>query len=189
MASSAITRGELLEGAYRISDTHGLAALSVRSLAQACNVSVGTIYNHFSSKDELTTAVIELYFRRSVMDELCRLDAGVGFVDYCENLYASLVTVLDRFRNRWLKDAGALPGAEKNAARIRERQILNHMLNGLIKVYKVDRAISPTQPKGFDAESVSRFALDNILSALHAGDDSCPVLFGLLRTTLYRAGD
>lgn len=98
MASSVISRDELLEEAYRIADAQGLSALSIRSLAQACHVSVGTIYNHFASKDKLTTATIELFFRRSVFDGFCRLDAHKGFVDYCEDLYALLVMVLDRFR-------------------------------------------------------------------------------------------
>ena len=189
MASSTITREELLEAAYRISDSYGLSALSVRSLAQTCKVSVGSIYNHFSSKDELTTAVIELCFRRCVMDKLCRLNADEGFVDYCEDLYASLVAVLSRFKSRWLKDAKALPVAEKNAAHIREQQILDHMLCGLVKVYRNDRGISPSLPAGVDAQSVSRFTLDNILNALHADEKSCPVLFGMLRATLYRAED
>lgn len=82
MASSVISRDELLEEAYRIADAQGLSALSIHSLAQACHVSVGTIYNHFASKDKLTTATIELFFRRSVFDGFCRLDVHKGFVDY-----------------------------------------------------------------------------------------------------------
>ena len=108
---SAITRGGLLKEAYLIADEHGLSALSVRALAQACRVSVGTIYNHFSSKDELTASTIELYFRRSVMDGFCRLDAGKGFVDYCEDLYGTPVGVLSRFRRYWLRDFCALTAA------------------------------------------------------------------------------
>ena len=61
MTSNVISREELLEEAYHIADAQGVSALSVRSLARASHVSVGTIYNHFSSKDELTTATIELY--------------------------------------------------------------------------------------------------------------------------------
>ena len=67
MASSVISRDELLEEAYRIADAQGLSALSIRSLAQACHVSVGTIYNHFASKDQLTTATIELFRLRRLL--------------------------------------------------------------------------------------------------------------------------
>ena len=187
MASSVISRDELLEEAYRIADAQGLSALSVRSLAQACHVSVGTIYNHLASKDKLTTATIELFFRRSVFDGFCRLDVHKGFVDYCEDLYASLVMVLDRFRRSWLKGAEVLPAAEKNAAHLREQQILAHALRGLVEVYENDAAIRTDLPAGFDAELVCRFTFDNMLNALHAGESSCPILFGLLRRTLYEA--
>lgn len=187
MASSVISRDELLEEAYRIADAQGLSALSIRSLAQACHVSVGTIYNHFASKDKLTTATIELFFRRSVFDGFCRLDVHKGFVDYCEDLYASLVMVLDRFRRCWLKGAEVLPAAEKNAAHLREQQILAHALRGLVEVYENDAAIHTDLPVGFDAASVCRFTFDNMLNALHAGRQGCPILFGLLRRTLYNA--
>lgn len=189
MATSVVTRDELLEEAYRIADEEGLTALSVRRLAEACHVSVGTVYNHFSSKDELTTATIELYFRRSIVDEFCRLDASRGFVDYCEDLYAALVVVLDRFRNRWLRDFDAVPAAEKVSAHLRERHVLAHALRGLAEVYERDRDMRRDLPVGFDAESVSRFALENMVSALRSGERSCPVLFGLLRETLYRSGE
>ncbi len=45
-------RDTLLDHAYEIADKYGLAALSVRGLASDCNVSVGTIYNHFASKGD-----------------------------------------------------------------------------------------------------------------------------------------
>ena len=181
MTSNAISREELLEEAYRIADTQGVSALSIRSLARASHVSVGTIYNHFSSKDELTTSTIELYFKRAVFDEFCTLDAGKGFVDYCEGLYASLTKLVERFRERWLRGAVVLPASEKAAAHLREREILDHALHGL--------AIVSDLPEGLDAMAVSRFTLDNMLAALHADAEGCPVLFGLLRRALYDAAE
>lgn len=185
MAANVITREELLDEAYRIADADGVAALSIRALAQVCHVSVGTIYNHFSSKDELTTATIELYFRRAVFDGFCRLDAGMGFVDYCEGLYASLALVVERFRDRWLRGAEALPASERAAAHLREREVLGHALHGLVEVYDADPGIRRDLPAGLDAQSVCRFTLDNLVAALHADADGCPVLFGLLRRALY----
>ena len=43
--ATTTSREELLEGAYRIAEAHGIAALSVRGLANECAVSVGTVYN------------------------------------------------------------------------------------------------------------------------------------------------
>ena len=69
-------RDTLLDHAYEIADKYGLAALSVRGLASDCNVSVGTIYNHFASKGELTTATTALYFKRAFYTDFCHPTKG-----------------------------------------------------------------------------------------------------------------
>ena len=112
------------------------------------------------------------------MDAFCRLDAGKGFVDYCEDLYGTLAGVLSRFRRYWLRDFDALTAAEKASTHLREQQVLGHVLRGLVEVYETDTMIRPDLPSGFGSESVSRFTLENILSALRSGEESCPVLFG-----------
>lgn len=49
MAQSIVSREELLENAYQIAEKNGVSALSVRGLANATGVSVGTVYRHFSA--------------------------------------------------------------------------------------------------------------------------------------------
>ena len=58
MAQKIVTREELLENAYRIAEENGVSALSIRGLARASAVSVGTVYRYFSAKEELTVAVV-----------------------------------------------------------------------------------------------------------------------------------
>ena len=82
MAQSIVSRDELLENAYQIAERNGVSALSVRGLANATGVSVGTVYRHFSAKDELTTATIQLYFKHAFYERFCHIDPQVGFVDY-----------------------------------------------------------------------------------------------------------
>ena len=67
MAQSIVSREELLENAYRIAEKNGVSALSVRGLANATGVSVGTVYRHFSAKDELTTAPHPAVFQARVL--------------------------------------------------------------------------------------------------------------------------
>ena len=47
---------KLLEEARRQIQQSGYGAVTVRSVATACGVGVGTVYNYFSSKDELLAA-------------------------------------------------------------------------------------------------------------------------------------
>jgi TetR/AcrR family transcriptional regulator, tetracycline repressor protein len=50
-----ISREEIFDAAIAIVDTEGLAALSMRRLAEAADVGVMTLYGFFASKDELVS--------------------------------------------------------------------------------------------------------------------------------------
>ena len=117
MAQSIVSRDELLENAYRIAEKNGVSALSVRGLANATGVSVGTVYRHFSAKDELTTATIQLYFKHAFYERFCHIDPQVGFVDYCREMHASMREVTTHFRECWLRGIDALPAVEKTRRR------------------------------------------------------------------------
>ena len=47
---------KLLEEARRQIETSGYSAVTIRSVAAACGVGVGTVYNYYSSKDDLLAA-------------------------------------------------------------------------------------------------------------------------------------
>lgn len=113
MAQSIVSREELLENAYRIAERNGVSALSVRGLANATGVSVGTVYRHFSAKDELTTATIQLYFKHAFCERFCHIDPQVGFVGYCREMHASMREATTHFRECWLCGIDALPAVEK----------------------------------------------------------------------------
>lgn len=49
-------RGKLIEETRRQIKTKGYGATSIRSVAQACGIATGTLYNYFESKDKLIAA-------------------------------------------------------------------------------------------------------------------------------------
>ena len=134
-------RDTLLDHAYEIADKYGLAALSVRGLASDCNVSVGTIYNHFASKGELTTATTALYFKRAFYTDFCHPTKGERYLDFCKRMFDSMEKTIRHFREHWLKDSEALPTAEKTIARFREEKQFDHICEGMIIIFKNDPSI------------------------------------------------
>ena len=60
---SVITSEEILEQAYQLACEQGLRSLSIRSIAAACDVSVGTVYNSYASKTELINDVVGMFWQ------------------------------------------------------------------------------------------------------------------------------
>lgn len=53
-----LTRGDIVEAAYRLFMKQGYHGTSMRQIAQAAGIALGGIYNHFSSKEEIFLAVL-----------------------------------------------------------------------------------------------------------------------------------
>lgn len=187
MTETVTTRDALLEAAFHIAGEHGLAALSVRGLARACGVSVGTVYNYFPSKADLTVAAAELFFRRAFYEGFCHPEPEENFLSYCRRLLDTATDVLERFRAGWLKGAAALPEAEALAARAREASQLEHILRGLEEVFERDPLIDRgALPQGVGGADVCRLVLDTVLRDLRLGGNETPTLLWALGRALYR---
>jgi AcrR family transcriptional regulator len=57
----ARTRQQIVQAAYRLFLDHGFHATSMRQVARHAGVALGGIYNHFTSKEDLFTAVLLTY--------------------------------------------------------------------------------------------------------------------------------
>ena len=68
----------LTEEARRQIEEDGYGAMTVRSVAKACGVGVGTVYNYFSSKDELLAGYLLAGF-----DARASLTRTVSFIAEC----------------------------------------------------------------------------------------------------------
>lgn len=62
------TRNDILQAAYQLFLERGFHGTSMRQIAQAAGIALGGIYNHFSSKEDIFTAVfLELHPYRDVL--------------------------------------------------------------------------------------------------------------------------
>lgn len=64
MTEELLTKGErtrhaILEAAYHLIIKQGYAATSMRQIAEGAGLALGSIYNHFSSKEEVFRAIVE----------------------------------------------------------------------------------------------------------------------------------
>ncbi len=53
------SKESILDISRKLVSKQGLQAINIRAVASACGVSVGSIYNYFSSKSDLIAATVE----------------------------------------------------------------------------------------------------------------------------------
>ena len=59
MNTIVTSKEEILQTSRKLIQQQGWSAVSIRSVAAACDVSVGSIYNYFDSKAALMAATVE----------------------------------------------------------------------------------------------------------------------------------
>lgn len=179
-------RERIIQAAFAIGQRGGLAAISARGVARETGTSVGYLYKIFPSKSDIMVAAAQRYFEVSFVRNLCRVEAGESYVDYCERLWDSASSALQSFRSEWLRDLEDLPKADLLAARSRMIALLSHGQVELEGVLRADTTVNWTLlPEGTTASSIAEFTMRSLLTSLERGDKDCAILLTFLKRGLY----
>lgn len=103
-----ISKQKILDTAFAIASESGLSGLSIREVARACNVAVGTVYNSYPTKYDLVNDVVGRFWNEALADSMPGAIAGDDFIGFCEGLALQLSGALARFRDDWLTEVAAL---------------------------------------------------------------------------------
>jgi hypothetical protein len=183
---SLVRKEKIVEAAFAIGAKQGLIGISARSVARDAGVSVGYLYKLFPSKSDIMVAAAERYFERTLYQQLCRIEPGQDYVDYCQKLWDCTATTLEVFRRDWLRGSEDLPKPDLLAAQIRMDSFLSHARSALEQVAHQDKRIAwDLLPPGSDVVGVVEFTLRSLLSSLRKHDADCLLLLSFLRRGLY----
>ena len=89
-----------LEAALELFSSQGFGATSMRQIADGAGLSVGNVYHHFASKEEIYERLLERYWER-VMDPdlgLNRIFAAAAFPEDLEAMAAAIEEVVEANR-------------------------------------------------------------------------------------------
>ena len=86
-----ISKQQILDTAFAIASESGLSGLSIREVARACNVAVGTVYNSYPTKYDLVNDVVGRFWNEALADSMPGAIAGDDFI--------GLVVALERDPN------------------------------------------------------------------------------------------
>ncbi len=115
----------LMEEARRQIAESGYSAMTIRSVAAACGVGVGTVYNYFSSKEELLARYM-LADWQQCMETICKSDTDDA-ESICRCIYDQLRGYADHHRTLFQDSSAA---AAYGAAFGRYHSLLRSQLAG-----------------------------------------------------------
>ena len=94
-------RENILKESKKILKTENYEKLTVRRVAKACGVAVGTVYNYFPSKEMLTAGVMLDDWQRSLESMRQAAAAASSSMEGLEKIYAVLLEFIGEYSETW----------------------------------------------------------------------------------------
>lgn len=179
------SRDEILRASRELIQQHGWSAVNIRSVATACGVSIGSIYNYFQSKADLIGATVE-----SVWHEIFDHPQGE---DVFEDTQICISWIFGRMQYGCKQYPGfftlhslGFMGEDKSEGKQRMLQTWEHMIDGLCLVLKRDGKIRPDAfHEQFTEKEFADVLFSLLLSALMRQNYDPSVILEIVRRTLY----
>lgn len=185
MNTVVTSKEDILKTSRELIQQQGWSAINIRSVAAACGVSVGSIYNYFDSKAALACATVESVWR----EIFHRPEDSAVFRD----TQACIVWMYGRMEYGCRQYPGfftlhslSFMQEDKSDGRRKMQQTWQHILEGLCSVLKQDervRADAFTQQ--FTAERFADVLLSLMMSALLRQDYDPDAALEIVRRTIY----
>lgn len=164
----------------------GLSALDMRSVAKACHVALGSLYNYFPSKDALVTATIESVWQDIFhMEQCCKQKP---FPEYVRWIFDSVRQGTREYPHFFTAHSISVASSAKEQARKTMEQYFSHMKAGMAQSLRADPAVRRDAfSASFSESDLIDFVLSNLLTLLARQEDDCEVLLEVIRRVLYPA--
>ena len=185
MNTVVTSKEDILKTSRELIQREGWSAVNIRSVAAACGVSVGSIYNYFDSKSALVGATVE-----SVWCEIFhRPKDGAVFQDTqsCITwLYERMEYGCKQYPGFFTLHSLGFIGEDKSDGRRKMQQTWQHILEGLHSVLQQDTKVRPDAfTEQFTAEKFADLLFFLMLSALLRQDYDPTAVLEIVRRTLY----
>ena len=185
MNTAVTSKEEILKTSRELIRRQGWSAVSIRSVAAGCGVSVGSIYNYFDSKTDLIGATVESVwceiFHRPEDDTVFQdVQACVAW------MYQRMAYGCERYPGFFTLHSLGFLREDKTAGKQRMQQTWQHILAGLRSVLKQDVRIRPDAfTEQFTVEKFADVLFSQMLSALLRQDYDPSAVLEIVRRTLY----
>lgn len=183
MNPAVTSKEEILAACRELIRAQGWQAVSIRTVAAACGVSVGSIYNYFGSKSRLTAAAVE-----SVWGEIFRRTgpAPADTLACLTWLYERMAWGAREYPGFFSLHAGGFVQLDKEDGRQLMEQTWRHIRAALCQVLRQDPRVRPGAfDDRFTPEAFADLLFSQLLAALLRADYDPAALLETVRRTLY----
>lgn len=174
MNRRVITTDKILEEALVLAKKEGVDKLSVRKLASACGIAIGSIYNYYPDKEALVTAMVEKFWTEIFAGQEKIYRSGMGFICFLAQYYAYLYNKMAPYDNSWVRELeGKIP--------------MEATMQLFLQVLKEDERVNHSiWNMEFEPETFCQYVFINIMALLKSGETNCRFFLYLLENLLYR---
>lgn len=180
------SRQEIINAGKELASKQGLASISIRQVAAMCGVSVGSIYNYFTDKAELVTALIEAVWK----DAFHRSGDCSSF----QSFPACVIWLFDCIRTGtkeypafFTTHTVGLDRKDKEEGRQIMGQYFAHMKSGLMLALRADGEVrADIFNESFTESMFIDFVFRNIVGELMQKEQSCDVLLEVIKRIIYK---
>jgi AcrR family transcriptional regulator len=195
MNPKATSREDILEACRAIVRERGLSGISVRSVASACGIAPGTLYNYFPGKDALVLAVTadiwrDIFGFDAEQDPSAEKepDAEQGFAAYVEKTFQGARRGMARYPGFLPAHALGLAGNDAQSSLGQEmmRSFFGRIEDGLLRALNADGNVRQDAFSDvLTREDLAELVTQQLVLLLVLGRDDCQSLVALVRRVLY----
>lgn len=185
MNNNATSKLEILKVAKDITNELGIEAINMRLLASRCNVSLGTLYNYFPSKAELTIAVIDSIWK----DIICSSHSFVmkeSFLENVEGFYRILKSGEESYPSFIDLSTLTLPKNKASSIQNEMSRYFDHIKYGLLRSLENDNNVNQQVFNGSMSKvSFIEFVFSNVILCVVEKKDNCKLFLELIKRVIY----
>lgn len=185
MNTVVTSKEEILKKSRELIQENGWASVNIRSVAAACGVSVGSIYNYFESKSALVSATVE-----SVWEDIFhRPDDGSVFADTLSSvkwMFGQLEYGCERYPGFFTHHSLGFMQQDAADGKRQMRQAWQHILDELKAVLLRDPKVRADAFTGdLTADAFAQVLFSLMLSAAVRQDFDPFAVLEIVRRTIY----
>lgn len=163
----------------------GLDSINMRKVASEGGVALGTIYNYFPGKADLTYAITNAFWNEAFKTFHHALDPELDFYKQFEVLYFYMRDYLAPLRETWLKDLSSFP--DLNLSENDDLEYMAHFLQVLEEIIDGHKGeFNPTIYGILGPKRVMNFILSNFLLMLQKNEHDYRYFNLILKRLLYK---